>query len=90
MILPPIFDESSIVCELLNVTCANWPFSFGLLRSESLSAVARYRGGGRELWRKYDCHAIILECELDLLQGLKELRYVGLEDMEIYDDGGLI
>ncbi|KAH7058021.1 hypothetical protein BKA57DRAFT_448381 [Linnemannia elongata] len=38
----------------------------------------------KEIYRQYDCLAMTLDSGLDLLKGLKELRIVGLEDMEIY------
>ncbi|KAF9305478.1 hypothetical protein BGZ91_008745 [Linnemannia elongata] len=40
--------------------------------------------GDREYWRQYACLAMTLESGLDLLQGLQELKVVGLEDMEVY------
>ncbi|KAG0297339.1 hypothetical protein BGZ96_006903 [Linnemannia gamsii] len=47
----------------------------------------RYRRGGLEYWRQYECLAMTLESGLDLLKGLKELRVVGLENMEVYIEG---
>ncbi|KAG0368595.1 hypothetical protein BGX24_002763, partial [Mortierella sp. AD032] len=46
-----------------------------------------YQRGDREIYRQYDCLAMTLDSGLDLLKGLKELRVVGLEDMEVYIDG---
>ncbi|KAG0297332.1 hypothetical protein BGZ96_006896 [Linnemannia gamsii] len=46
-----------------------------------------YFRGNKEYWRQYDCLAMTVESGLDLLKGLKDLRVVGLEDMEIYIDG---
>lgn len=43
-----------------------------------------YLPGDKEYWRQYSCLAMTLESGLDLLQGLKELKVVGLEDMEVY------
>lgn len=43
-----------------------------------------YRRHDKETYRQYDCLAMTLDSGLDLLKGLKELRIVGLEDMEIY------
>jgi hypothetical protein len=48
---------------------------------------ADYFRGNKEFWRQYDCLAMTVESGLDLLKGLKDLRIVGLEDMEIYIDG---
>lgn len=39
------------------------------------------------LWRQYDCLAMTVLSGLDLLKGLKGLRAVGLEDMEVYVEG---
>ncbi|KAG0368597.1 hypothetical protein BGX24_002765 [Mortierella sp. AD032] len=47
----------------------------------------RHRRGDKEVYRQYDCLAMTLESGLDLLKDLKELRTVGLQDMEIYIDG---
>lgn len=41
----------------------------------------------RRCWRRYDGLAMTLDSGLDLLRGLKELRVVGLMDMEVYIDG---
>lgn len=41
----------------------------------------------RSYYKLYDCLAMILDSGLGLLRGLKNLRIVGLEDMEIYIDG---
>ncbi|KAG0292994.1 hypothetical protein BGZ96_003450 [Linnemannia gamsii] len=41
----------------------------------------------RVCYRQYDCLAMTLESGLDLLKGLKELRVVELEDMEVYISG---
>ncbi|KAK3839465.1 MAG: hypothetical protein JOS17DRAFT_729202 [Linnemannia elongata] len=41
----------------------------------------------KEFYQQYDCLAITLDSGLDLLKGLKDLRLVGLVDMEIYIEG---
>ncbi|KAK3839448.1 MAG: hypothetical protein JOS17DRAFT_786091 [Linnemannia elongata] len=41
----------------------------------------------KEYHRQYDCLAMTLESGLDLLKDLKDLRVVGLEEMEVYSDG---
>ncbi|OAQ23049.1 hypothetical protein K457DRAFT_25424 [Linnemannia elongata AG-77] len=41
----------------------------------------------KDFHRQYDCLAMTLESGLDLLKDLKDLRVVGLEDMEVYSDG---
>lgn len=47
----------------------------------------KYKHGDKEYYRQYDCLVMTLESGLDLLKRLKELRVVGLEDMEVYGDG---
>lgn len=49
-----------------------------------------YQRGYKEYWQQYSCLAMNLDSGLDLLKGLKELkelRVVGLEDMEVYVEG---
>ncbi|KAK3848399.1 MAG: hypothetical protein J3R72DRAFT_428938 [Linnemannia gamsii] len=46
-----------------------------------------YDSGDKELFRQYDCLAMTLDSGLDLLRDLKNLRIVGLADMEVYIDG---
>ncbi|KAG9061233.1 hypothetical protein KI688_007571 [Linnemannia hyalina] len=41
----------------------------------------------KEHYQQYDCLAMTLDSGLDLLKGLKDLRLVGLVDMEIYIEG---
>ncbi|KAF9541832.1 hypothetical protein EC957_002667 [Mortierella hygrophila] len=41
----------------------------------------------KEHYQQYDCLAMTLDSGLDLLKGLKDLRVVGLVDMEIYIEG---
>ncbi|KAF9142672.1 hypothetical protein BGX30_002420 [Mortierella sp. GBA39] len=45
------------------------------------------RRGDKGRYRQYNCLAMTMESGLDLLKDLKELRSVGLQDMEIYIDG---
>ncbi|KAG0219513.1 hypothetical protein BGX33_002458 [Mortierella sp. NVP41] len=40
--------------------------------------------GYRDYYRLYDCLAMTLKSGLDLLKNLKELRFVGLDDMEVH------
>lgn len=51
------------------------------------TSTTRYRRGYKEYFRQYDCLAMTLESGVDLLKGLKGLRVVGLEDMEVYVEG---
>ncbi|KAF9922988.1 hypothetical protein FBU30_006891 [Linnemannia zychae] len=53
----------------------------------SKSSYLHHRRGYRQVYRQYDCLAMTLESGLDLLKDLKDLRIVGLEDMEIYIKG---
>ncbi|KAG9061206.1 hypothetical protein KI688_007544 [Linnemannia hyalina] len=46
-----------------------------------------YQLGDKTCEKQFDCLAMTLDSGLDLLKGLKELRVVGLEDMEIYVEG---
>ncbi|KAF9115530.1 hypothetical protein BGX30_006262 [Mortierella sp. GBA39] len=46
-----------------------------------------YELGDKTYKRQFDCLAMTLDSGLDLLKGLKELRVVGLEDMEVYVEG---
>ncbi|KAG0286922.1 hypothetical protein BGZ96_009080 [Linnemannia gamsii] len=48
---------------------------------------ALYDKSYREFYRQYDCLAMTLDSGLDLLKGLKDLRVVGLVNMEIYTEG---
>lgn len=48
------------------------------------STLPEYLLGEKEDLRQYSCIAMTLDSGLDLLQGLKELKVVGLEDMEVY------
>ncbi|KAF8946332.1 hypothetical protein BGZ47_000811 [Haplosporangium gracile] len=41
----------------------------------------------KDFYQQYDCLAMTLDSGLDLLKGLKDLRLVGLVDMEIYIEG---
>ncbi|KAF9898296.1 hypothetical protein EC991_000311, partial [Linnemannia zychae] len=50
------------------------------------TSVRNYHRGDKEYYQQYGCLAMTLESGLDLLKGLKELRVVGLEDMEVYID----
>ncbi|KAK3848384.1 MAG: hypothetical protein J3R72DRAFT_428896 [Linnemannia gamsii] len=45
-----------------------------------------YQTGDKEACRQYDCLAMTLDSGLNLLKDLRELRVIGLEDMEIYID----
>ncbi|KAF9326196.1 hypothetical protein BGZ91_002073 [Linnemannia elongata] len=45
---------------------------------------SEYELGDKTYRRQFDCLAMTLDSGLDLLKGLKELRLVGLEDMEVY------
>ncbi|KAG9061225.1 hypothetical protein KI688_007563 [Linnemannia hyalina] len=53
----------------------------------SRSSYLKHRRGDKEKYRQYSCLAMTVESGLDLLKDLKELRRVGLQDMEIYIDG---
>lgn len=53
----------------------------------SRSSYQKHRRGDKEIYRQYGCLAMTVESGLDLLKDLKELRIVGLQDMEIYIDG---
>ena len=46
-----------------------------------------YELGDKTYGKQFDCLAMTLDSGLDLLKGLKELRVVGLEDMEVYVEG---
>ncbi|KAF8934774.1 hypothetical protein BGZ47_010214 [Haplosporangium gracile] len=46
-----------------------------------------YELGDKTYKKQLDCLAMTLDSGLDLLKGLKELRVVGLEDMEVYTEG---
>jgi hypothetical protein len=51
------------------------------------SPCPRYQRPYVEAYRQYDCLAMTLDSGLDLMRGLKELRIVGLDDMEVYIHG---
>ncbi|KAH7057990.1 hypothetical protein BKA57DRAFT_488468 [Linnemannia elongata] len=53
----------------------------------SRTSYLKHRRGDKEKYRQYSCLAMTVESGLDLLKNLKELRIVGLQDMEIYIDG---
>ncbi|KAF8946334.1 hypothetical protein BGZ47_000813 [Haplosporangium gracile] len=53
----------------------------------SKTSYYKNRRGDKEKYRQYDCLAMTLESGLDLLRGIKDLRTVGLEDMEVYIHG---
>lgn len=53
----------------------------------SRSSYYKHRRGDKEKYRQHSCLAMTVESGLDLLKDLKDLRIVGLQDMEIYIDG---
>lgn len=53
----------------------------------SIDATDPFSLADKEYNRQYDCLAMTLESGLDLLKDLKDLRMVGLEEMEVYSDG---
>jgi hypothetical protein len=56
-------------------------------RVDSRDSYYQHRREDKEVYRQYDCLAMTLDSGLDILKNLKDLRVVGLEDMEIYIDG---
>ncbi|KAK3848421.1 MAG: hypothetical protein J3R72DRAFT_484640 [Linnemannia gamsii] len=79
-----------LVCRIRNIPRSDIthhingsPGNAQLSRSSNITLEKR----DKEVYRQYDCLAMTLESCLDLLKDLKELRTVGLQDMEIYIDG---